>query len=460
MNFASILKSPIPVFNDWPLNLPTTEAIAYQSNDQFGAELEVILNDYKTLVDSGANKKALKADKELKARFEQLVFDRLGMKIELIIGEGLAAVIPNVFVPHSGAVRDAMRNIMNYHSNELGQKALKKLDDKAILGTVNTQTAKMTGWFSEQKVPVYFDWIELFRNYKLTVPEVASICLHEFGHGFTSAEKCFTVVQSNMVINDIVKYVTDNDRGGDIEYVYRKFKKLDPNISQDVVEGLRNNNAVVFSVSAFRACIGSIENMSGSKAYNRTTNEAFADSFAVRFGYGVHLATGLDKLINSGLYKAASTFSDMSSAFVYLWIAYDLFRVITAMASGVTGLVFSMLWKIITLWVIGNTHGHSTHDYEYDTPADRIKRIENNVIGMLKDPDLDKESKRAILAQLETIQQVYANTLKLPSVIQKLVMLLSASDRNSQAGTNTQRQIEAVLANKLFVAAAKLDVKE
>lgn len=438
------------------------ESIAYQHNDPFGPLLESLFLEYMKLVDDGATAEQVEGNQELKKRFENAIYDRLGIKVVFICDKQLAACMPNVYVSHSAVLRDAMRKLIEPYGVMMGITELRSKASGDSLGTVNTEKAKITGWLGQQPIPLFMNFHEL-KNYKVwNSAELTAICLHELGHIFDSAAKAYTVNNANQIIQDVVKHITDKDRGGDIEYIYKELSKLDPELKKETVEGIKSGNAVVFGISAFRVIQGTVRSISGSKTYDKTSSEALADNFAVRFGYGEPLAVGLEKIMNDPSMVLMKAVIQALNTYAYIFIVKSLYFTLVAVAGGaalsVMGL-YSLIFNIFGLYALTVANRHSTQDYEYDKNPDRMRRITNDLIGSLKDPHISKETKLSILEQIKTVNEVRSKVFEIPNLIQAALLLLFSSDRKSYASVKAQQQIESLLANQLFVQAAKLETK-
>lgn len=444
------------------LSIPTLEGIDYQYNDPFGSRLEEIFTEYKELVDSGVSQKVISSQKQLKAKLEKLIHDRLGLKVVLITDQYLAAVIPNLYTENSAVVRDAVRDIKAITNEEVtGAKALSSKVSGDKLGTVDNKRAKISGWFSEQELPLYLNFHQLFTDLNISIPELVAICLHELGHAYDGIAYAYTINQANLIILDVIQGL-NNGRAGDTEYVYKELYKIDECLGKDTVEGLMSGNPAVFGVSAFRMLIGATNTMSGSRTYDRTSSEATADSFAVRFGYGSQLVTGLDKLYTDPAYKFTNSFINVFVASLFTSVVVMLGLLIF----GVIGAAMPLASKIaiglvdlVALVTMREANGVSSEDKEYDGNHDRIRRIMHDMIGSLKNPELPKATKRSILVQIETVEAVLARTKNVPNLLQKAFLLAFPSDRRAQRSIAAQQKIEMILANQIFKSAAKLDVK-
>lgn len=438
----------------------TEESIAFQKNDPFGPELEAIITKYVKLAEDGLNKHQIDDDLELKYAFQKLIFNRFGMTVVLTCDKHLAACIPNVYTNDSGMVRSAMKAALDADGSFMGVTQLKSLESGTDLGTVNLQTAKITGWLSKQPVPIYMDFRSLSQELKLTVPEITAVCLHELGHIFMSASAAYTVNRKNMVISDIVKHVIKNGRDVDTKYIYKEFQKIDIDVSEETIEGLSSDSVTVFGVSAFRTALGATRSISGSSKYDDTANESMADSFAVRMGYALPLVSGLDKLLNDPMRKATQLFITAFNLWMTFRIVRSIINLLSLLGKVPTHkILYSLVFNTIQAVIIFSLNRYAKYDYEYDEDPDRFKRIKQNAIEQIKDHTLSNSLKLTLIDQIKFMEEVEKRTLTIPNPIRIASSLLLSSDRLDRRSVAAQQKIEELLANQLFVAAAKLSSK-
>lgn len=447
--------------NPDPFCLITNESIAFQRNDMFGPNLETIVAKYESMVSAGANQKAIKEAKELHASLEMLIKARLGVKAKIITDSYLAAVIPNVYVPHNPMIRDDIKHIYEVFDNIAAQDKLRKMKNKAVLGTVNTQTAKISGWFSEQELPVYINFRGLFKDCKLTVPEVTAVILHELGHAFEAVVFCANVNTTNQIIADLVRHVDSKDYGGDVDYIHSRIKEISPESTKDIADALASGNKVVMSVAAYRLYNDVTKTLMSNKVYDRTGFEAIADNFTSRFGYGLQLIQGLEKL--EGKFPEYDRSVQMhldtviSLTITSMSAVGCLFAALVGTASFpavIFGSMFAYLSKIIF-----DTQRPSQKDMTYDNIKDRYIRVRNQLIEQIKDKELPAQAREALLEQIKTADMIIANKRVFVGFLQKFAILAIPTDRRVVADIAVQQEIERIMSNDIFVAANRLLAK-
>lgn len=437
---------------------PTLEGILFQTDDAFTSALQTNITKFCELVSSPGGQKAAESDTVLKDEFRSLIKDRFGIKCSLHTTSLKAAAIANVYVKHSPMVRSYLAEVLETKSDSLGQAQLSILPSLSGIGTVNIDTVKLGGWFSEQTVPIFLNFYDLSISDGLTPAEIVGITLHEVGHIFEGAASCNRINSTNQIISDVVKRISGTKAATDSEYVYHELKKIDSEVSRDTVDGLMSGNSVVMGTSAFRLLVGVSSSLSGSSIYDNTSFEASADSFAVRFGYAAELASGMDKTKSS--YLLSESFSELMKVLVVAVITVSTISLIKTMFAGaVTGMLLLTVARnaLIAGSLIYNNR-LSTKDYKYDETVDRLDRIRRNVIEQLKIAEMPAADKKDVLLQLQSIDLIRKNAVNPPRFLKELSKLVFSSDRRNQRSIDAQIAVEKLIANDIFVSSAKLSV--
>lgn len=445
----------------------TLEAIDYQRNDPFGPALEVIVGEFVEMVKKDTPSKYIEGSKELKDKFNKVVLERTGINVYLITDKLLAATMPNVYNPNSILVLDGFNEDLNGEYNSLmGAGLLYNKPSNFKVGTVDYKRARIGGWFSEQPVPLFCNFIDQVNEYKMTVPEITAIILHELGHDFEGAAMCFRINTSNQVIADAVKRISDIEESKRTEYVYKELSKVSPDMTKEDVEGLSSSNPVVMGVSAFRAIIGCVKSLSNSKEHDVTTYEALSDSFAVRFGYGKYLASGLDKMINDPMLKITTFGLNAFFATIFSILLVEIFKLLSvlwmmkntpkSLIKVGLGVLISVAQRIIVARILLNNERESTRDMTYDLDKDRFIRLRNDLVNALKDPEIDVKTRRATLEQIKFVDTVINRSQNIRGFINLITLVLSPKDRGIYNAIKSQQEIEKMIANDIFVSVSKL----
>jgi hypothetical protein len=440
----------------------TTESIAFQTNDTFGPRLEEVVGKFKALVDSGVKKRVVDDAKELREELSAVINSRLNIKVEIITNQYLAATIPNVYVPHNPVIRDDIRFIYETWTEIGGQELITKLKNKTVVGSVDTKNARVSGWFSQQECPVFIDFYTLFSRHKQTVPEVTAIILHELGHVMKGIIFCANINSTNQVLGDIARNISGSGHG-DVKYVYSKIKSIYPEATMEIAEGLCSGNRVVMNVSAYRTFVGATKTLMNNSTYDRTTYEAMSDQFATRFGYGLSLITALEKF--EGRYSEYEASVDMyesvKSALLFTCftsLACFALVMVPAPAARIFGLLIGTMFSFLTKILI-DTQRPSTKDMTYDNIRDRYMRIRNQIVELIKDPELSTDVKSSLLNEISAIDIIIEDKKVFRSSLERLAAAVIPSDRKAVVSIQQQREIEDMIANDIFVSAQRLSLR-
>lgn len=442
----------------YDVRIPTLESIAYQQNDSFGPDIEALCLRFMEKVKAGATSAQVDKEYALKEAFNKLVRSRIGVNAILYCDGLSAATFPNVYVDHSPIVREATRNYLSYDQGGKGAIKLKIQESGKNLGSVDPVKVKLTGWLSEQEVALYINFNALMAEADYSSAEITAIILHELGHDFEGAAMCARAVSTNLILSDVARHITD-DRSGRQEYIYRELTKLDPELSKDTVAGLMNGNPVVMGVAAFRLAQGTFRNLSGSRLYSDTSYEALSDSFATRFGYGAALATGFQK--TSERYELFNIAKEVTATVIAIAVSWGLISLFASLMAGVwsLGVLGGIVMQGLTFRAIVRSNRTTNQDNVYDDDFDRIARVKRDLVNGLKSAKISSSEKKALLEQLQTVDKALEKSYNMPAPIRKLLNLVFVSDGRSQKSIEAQKQLEALVANDIFISASKLEQK-
>ncbi len=457
-SFISTLEE-YKLHNPDPFQILTNESIAFQNDDDFGPRLEEVINKYKTMIDSGANKRAVNAAADLRAEIENIIYSRLNIRIKLGTSKYVACVFPNVYVPHNPMIREDLRVMYEKYSGISGQADIQKLKSGTVVGGVDTKTAKVSGWFTKQVCPVFINFYFLLGTMKLTVPEVTAIVLHELGHIFKAIVFCSNINTTNQILADVARNISTKGYG-DVNYVYSKIKTIYPDAQMDLAESLCSKDRVVMNVALYRLVVGSTKSLMTESTYDKTGYEALSDQFSTRFGYGLYIVTGLEKFekdfsefqMNEEIYTSVKQVLIVSSL---ISIALYAMVIIPNPAIKVISVLFALFFNFIGKSAV-DTQRATTKNMTYDNIRDRYKRIRNQIVEMIKDPSMDHDVKTAVLNEIAAIDMIISEKKVFVSGIETLANKYIPSDRRAFEDIRTQRELEDMIANDLFVSANRL----
>ena len=427
------------------------EMIEFQDSS-FGEDLEKIISEIHTELQPYLGNPYLSRNisnlPEIK-KLEKLVFNRLGLKIELITDEDLATVICFYSNKNHVFLKDHVRGNIRVRGQE---KILARSIGKK--GTVDTRKAKVSGIFSEYNNLIFMNFVHLFGVYRLTIPEVTAVLLHEIGHAFYACEYSDRLESTNQILADVGKIIFSTKEKKDVSYVFREIEKVNPKITIEEVDKLITGDKVIAGTTWFKVVVNSVQEQLKNAKYSETSSEALADNFAARFGYSRAVVTSLDKmsLLDQDIEKSkfAINFMGISEAIASVLL-------LTGIAAGFFSVPFSL---IVTTALVGFTRseGEDFEDYTYDSLKVRYQRVRSQLVEALKNKHVPKDVSSSILDDIRIIDRCIEETGQKWSVLKLLANFVVPSAKKAKDSIAEQQLLEELAFNDLFVKSAELRV--
>lgn len=310
----------------------------------------------------------------------------------------------------------------------------------AVDGYVDLKEGKVYGVFEKMPVSIYLPQ-NLFVNPKISAHELAAIFVHEIGHIFTLYELLGRSLSANMAIEATVRAMFDKEaRYSKVEVLdgYKEMRGLKFEDKQAILNEKRKDGVRLLLLQAE---LEEGRSSSGSRLYDETAFEAMSDQFATRHGGGVHLVTALDKRLR---YGKDPVFSNPFKFYGLEMLKMTLATMILLGGSPV--LIAGAIIKMA---------GTNPHESTYDKPQDRVNRIKRDLVQTLKNKDLTKEAREALVKDIEVIDSVAADMTQRTTVYELAWSLISPKTRRGLKLKEFQQMIEEQMSNDLFVDAAK-----
>lgn len=429
-----------------PRRIFSVESIQTQL-DHFGEQLEAVVSDIVTEIKDGGNKPITLSIKDPRIlKMTDMIFQRTGMKVDIITNELLAAILPfysnknHIFIP------EFFRGELNIREQN---KLLSSFKDSK--GTVNLEKAKVSGIYSEYEHPFYVNFNELVINHDFNAALITACMLHELGHGFDACYFADRTDTTNQVMANIARNLL-GDEHGDVEYIYKELVKISPSATKATVDKMVNGPRVVAGATWFKEVVKVVYSQTVNSKYNETSFEQGADSFASRFGYGKQLIIALDKLhrYSPEKSKGMRVFVQLTAAAATIVLASLIFSLLSAGAIGVA--LVAMFYKFIFL----SAFREDFKDYTYDELKQRYLRIRSDVVDQLKNTKLPKDTVNALLSDLYTMDTCIKETAKIKTMPGYISNFIFSGARAAEDSINDQQLMEALASNDLFIHAAAL----
>lgn len=351
--------------------------------------------------------------------------------INAIISIGLYD--PCVEIPHLDKNHPLVTAIMRNHvSSSDGLQLIAKAEG-AVRGSVNLKTGKVSGVFSELQARIHLPRT-MFENKRFDADEIAAITMHEVGHLFTYFEYISRTVTTNQVLAGVSKGLDGSGTVEERQAVLTSAKEVLKLKDLDVKELAKSNNKKVAEVVIITNVARQTESELGSNLYDNNSWEMLADQFAARYGAYRALTTALAKY-----YKGAWNISFRSLPSFLFMEAFKL----------------AMLFMLPGLGILFMAMDGSG-DGTYDRPGARLTRVRNQIVENLKDKNLSKDDHSRLMADLSAIDDVLAGVNDRRQLVGLIWDSLIPAARRAYRQEKQQQELEALVANDLFIKAAEL----
>jgi len=429
--------------------LLSTEAIHYQDTQTF-KELELAFRDI--MFQTGS------AYEEQQRRNEQLIEaiinNRFNSNCSISFGDEWPCVRIYDEYQNSVLVRNEWREFfaaqLNFTKRFIGGSG-------GIKAGVNIMNGKLSGLFSQLPFTIYLPDMMLKRNarstegysipaqYRVTSEEMASIVLHEIGHFFTYCETFSRTVTTNQALAAMVKELDGNYSVEKREVIIAR--TVDDLKLKDVnVAALSKvNNSAILETAIVSEVAEQSRTELGISIYDSTASEQLADQFATRFGAGVHLMTGLNKI--HALFGGTNATSSTP------WFVFGQIMSIAIM------FIPPICILTIPLNIIGILMGGfgDAGDNTYDTPEIRFRRIKQDTINRLKNRAISDVERKRTLADLEAMDKAMQGVRDKREWTEMVAQTIIPVYRRHRKTKLLQQQLEQLASNPLFVRAAELN---
>lgn len=437
------------------------EAIGYQLTDKFGPALLDCVQGVCSEIDAGTYKTTNQIVKHSAsvAKMLKLIRSRLGLNV--LMEPDLHAISPAAISPFFGDYLRENQGASGFNAQELKSlfgagifKAIKRLNqmqkDKAKVieklhgrtGEIDFKHARVTGYLSEVRHYLIIDFI-LLRRWGMSEREITAIILHELGHGFDGLEQHYKLARTNRQIMDILN---DLHEGKEDKALYRFHSRFtQKEFEQKSIASTKERSDFYGKIAL--AYASEVKSQMQDINYHHTAFEAAADGFAVRFGFGEAIATGLSKL-----YAQSGATHRKSAGVTCVFFLVDAIFALTFL------LFFPVIGAIIFALSVLLLLGCAKEDMTYDDPVYRFTRIRTVLIGALKNQQLPKEAVQDCLAQYEVVDALVRDTDFYRGILPSLSDWIVPSNVREKHYIELQQMLEEGMNNTLFVKSAQVGI--
>lgn len=280
---------------------------------------------------------------------------------------------------------------------------------------------------------------KLFDGRKYTPGEISAIILHEVGHIWTFFEFIVRFRTTNQILQAMIRELDGTEDHGKREITIREAGEALGLKDIDAQDLMRKKDVTVYTVVISNLARLN-RSQTGVEGYDINSFEALSDQFATRNGAGRDLVTALDKLYKGTIYRRG-------------WVSYlfvEFLKVAVAIL-GIAGVASGNVVGAYNIFVLltGLLLADSHHDW-YDKGGYRFKRIRNQLIEELKNPNLERENAARIRYDIDMIDQVAERYKDHTQLIGLVYDYLIPSGITKRKEIEFQQQLEGLAANKLF----------
>lgn len=433
-------------------SLLALEGIDHMINSKLGQGIEEILKEFRKL-------NRVTSLKVNSSNLSKHIQDCTGLKFEFLTFEDLNAYVYPPDVDKNNVL--IMQNRRMIFEN-LDSKNM--LEDKDFFtGGIDLKNSKVSGDYTKFIMTLGIGEPLLYKYSEFSIQEATGIILHEIGHAFTYLEMLTRVVKTNYLLMEGTKRLMSAENKEQRVKILNEIENLAGSPLEDKKELAENKkDAGVYQIVILKATIIESESNLGFNIYDSRACEQLADNFAARHGYQRALATGLDKLYNSGLIpdKAyLNPFFNFILNIIQYLRALGTVRILIAMITSANpqavfyGL-FMTFFYIIFLIAVGNPLAMTYDPLEY-----RITKLRQQINDALKDKLLPVEIQKRFVNDAKIVDEIinkfYYDNL---GAYETLWRWFYPPSYSREKLTKFQYKIEAMMNNDLYTAAASLNV--
>lgn len=218
-------------------------------------------------------------------------------------------------------------------------------------------------------------------NVNFTAPIITAIILHELGHIFNYFVLADRLEATNNILASLSKEIKGGNNSEKIHVIFKDLTKQFGIKDSTFDDLLSESNSTIIGVKLFNKYIKYVKSQLPNSVYNDTINEALADNFASRFGYGRQLILSIDRF-NKGEPEKNNLIASYITFMSFITnVAFPSLLILGSFIGGV-GILGVLISLFVTMVIKGSGEEHQSHSY--DTLKTRYQRIRQQYIEMIK----------------------------------------------------------------------------
>lgn len=322
-----------------------------------------------------------------------------------------------------------------------------RISKNPVEGTVDRKRYKVDGVFKEIECVIVVAE-DLIKDRHYTDGEIAEIILHEAGHHFTFFEYLGHAIRDSFVISNVSRSIVSSE---DIEVRRKRLVRAkdqlgierlnyDDLLQESPFTRKESTELVLISRTLFVN-----DNQTTTPYYDYRCCEQLADAFVSYHGGGYDIASALNKLRKQGGF-------DIATRNPIMYMAIELMKVMFSLLVLLASPLVFILLMINLAPQVGKY---------YDDPLDRVRSLENNLINALRQLDSKAKTEREIIHdQLKALEGIKAEMNDRKTVYELIYRVLSPLGRKQYDEEKHQKEIQALVFNKLQAKAQLLRGKQ
>ena len=329
-------------------------------------------------------------------------------------------------------------------------------------GWVDLKNNQVGGIFSKMLNTIHISRDVILPNegYQLASEEAAAVIGHEVGHLWSFFEKAASTVATNVVVETATAALaTTQNPVLRMQILTKSAARLGAPANSETIKAAAesNDSAVVGPLLIRLGEEGRLERLglkpnTAQEAYHARSIEYLADQYVVRLGGAVPLASALHTLSRWHV----ADYGKSNAAFLATQLSrYTMVGLIGAGATLVGGpaaITFYALMGLVTLVAAATAH---EDDYDMD-PTERLGRIKQDLVQLLKIRTLTAQQRKAILQDVDAVDALRAESKSHGGVVRFIYRNMMPAGRRAAKVREYQKGLEDLVNNDLFVIGHRL----
>lgn len=348
-----------------------------------------------------------------------------------------------------------------------------------IYGTVDLNKARVTGPLADLVFELGV-WKDAWDYPVIKSEHIAAMTIHEVGHCFYFLAALDRQTTTNeIMLNASLALLASEEDTNKKAFVIDTVKEY-IGTTEDTTD-LAKASVPTIVASIQRGMMANLERRATIAGdYYQVSYEALADQFCSRMGAGYYNAEFLDMFsrivspdsLQRKSTKLAVTTEVLAYTALSMQVALRVLAVGALVMMPVTLTVKALLVGFVgTIGALGvyRSHGEikgyinsaSSHNGLYDNTAVRLTRIKEDLVNQLKDKKTPKRFKERLLSDIEKMDLILKDYQEYKPLLDRVSKCLpwKTSRKQLLSDYETQRQLEQLMANDLFVQAMLLKTK-